>query len=66
MVYVPADPHDTRNRLYEQEYDFGERHELPIEAWQFGRVQDGFLSDDNKSIYLRDAFKEGRIYTLVF
>ncbi len=66
VVYVPADPHDTRNRLYEQENDFGERHELPIEAWQFGRVQDGFLSDDNKSIYLRDGFKAGRIYTLVF
>jgi len=63
----PPDPKEKSNAsLTMRRYRWEKPVKIPREKWSFGRFQDGKIMPDQNVIYLKDGFKPGWLYDLVY
>lgn len=64
--YPVADVSAQGNTLYVKPHENAERVVIPRGDWRFARVKDGAMIESERHIWLKDGFKKGLIYELVY
>ncbi len=66
LEYPVAAPEDPRNVLTVREARDAPRKLVPRASWQFANRVDGKIVPSDRFIYLKDGFKQGKIYEYVY
>jgi hypothetical protein len=65
-AYPAASEDKSQTSLTMRRYRWDEPVELQSDSWSFGRYEDGRMVPDADYIYLKDGFKPGWLYDLVY
>ena len=65
-AYPPLDPKNAAYRLTEREGWVAAQHLIPREDWQFGRMQNGQVSNDLNWVTLKGGFRAGQTYQVTY
>jgi hypothetical protein len=66
VAYPPLNMDKSDAKLTMRQYRYEEPVELPREGWEFARLENGEVVPDSGSIYIREGFKPGWLYDLVY
>ncbi len=66
VAYPAADMNDPEATLTMRPYRWEEPVQLPRESWSFARFEEGKVVPDPRSLYIKDGFKPGWLYDLVY
>lgn len=66
MAYPAASDDRSQARLTMRRYRWEEAVEIPHDQWSFARFQDGRVVPDPNSLYIKEGFKPGWLYDLVY
>ena len=65
-AYAPVDLNDPSARLTMRPSRSQPAVEIPRDAWAFARWEDGRVKPDPQQLYVRDGFRPGWLYDLVY
>ncbi len=65
-AYPPVNMDNAHATLTVRQYPWEKAVELPRSGWQFARWQDGKTIPDSTSLYIKEGFKPGWLYDLVY
>jgi len=66
IAYLPASMDDPTAVLTMREYRWEDPVAVPREGWSFARMEDGQVVADPGQLYIKDGFKPGWLYDLVY
>jgi hypothetical protein len=65
-AYPAVDMDNSRATLTMRPYRWEEPVEVPRDRWSFARLEDGKVVPDPRALYIKDGFKPGWLYDLVY
>jgi hypothetical protein len=66
IAYPPLNMDKSDARLTMCQYRYQKPVEIPREEWDFARFEDGKIVPDSGTIYIKEGFKPGWLYDLVY
>lgn len=66
VAYPVADMDPSKATLTMRPYRWEEPVDVPLGGWSFARVESGKVVPDPRSLYIKDGFKPGWLYDLVY
>jgi hypothetical protein len=66
LAYPPVDMHQSDASLTMRQYRWTEPMEVPRDQWEFARVENDETVPDPNSVYIKQGFKPGWLYDLVY
>ncbi len=66
LVYAPLNMDRSDAKLTMRQYRHDEPIEIPQTEWKFARFKNGEIIPDSGSIYIKEGFKPGWLYDLVY
>jgi hypothetical protein len=66
VAYPVADMDNPQATLTMRQYRWEEPVDVPPDQWSFARLEDGEVVPDPRSLYIKDGFKPGWLYDLVY
>lgn len=65
-AYPPVDMDRSRAALTMRQYRWEEPVEIPSDQWEFARLEDGEVVPDPGYVYIKEGFRPGWLYDLVY
>jgi hypothetical protein len=66
IAYPAVDMDNSHARLTMRKYRWEKAVELPRDGWSFARLENGSVVPDPGSLYIKEGFKPGWLYDLVY
>ncbi|UCE18521.1 MAG: tetratricopeptide repeat protein [Gemmatimonadota bacterium] len=66
IAYVPVSMDNAHATLTMQQYRWEEPVEVPNDHWSFARFENGLVVSDPGYVYIKEGFKPGWLYDLVY
>ncbi len=66
IAYPPVDMDESQASLTMRQYRWAEPEEIPRDQWEFARMEDGAVIPDPGHIYIKQGFRPGWLYDLVY
>lgn len=66
LAYPPLNMDKSDAKLTMRKYRSDESIEIPREGWEFARLENGEIVPDSGTIYIKEGFKPGWLYDLVY
>jgi len=66
VAYPPVNMESPRDRLMMRRYRWEDPIEVPRDHWSFARLENGQIVSDPNHLYIKEGFKPGWLYDLVY